>query len=117
MLRWPSEVSYLPNPKLFAEDQLTPDDPWRLFYEVTSFGQRSHNHIEKMASLSAESYRERARGDLHPVAKRLFEIADAKQSNLALSADVTDSKSFLELADSQSLVQCLPSHEGAQSNP
>ncbi|KAK0640744.1 orotidine 5-phosphate decarboxylase pyrG-penicillium chrysogenum [Cercophora newfieldiana] len=52
-----------------------------------------------MTSLSNVSFHKRAMGNLHPIAKRLFEIADGKQSNLAVSADVTDSKSLLDLAD------------------
>ncbi|KAK0617507.1 hypothetical protein B0T14DRAFT_605556 [Immersiella caudata] len=36
---------------------------------------------------------------LHPVARRLFELAEEKQSNLAVSAGLTDTESLLKLAD------------------
>jgi len=44
-------------------------------------------------------YRERAEGALNLAAKKLFEIMDAKKTNLALANDEIDSKKFLELAE------------------
>ncbi|KAK3363851.1 Orotidine 5'-phosphate decarboxylase [Lasiosphaeria hispida] len=48
-----------------------------------------------MSSLSKASFQQRAEGNIHPIAKRLFEVAHLKQSNLAVSADLTDSLSDL----------------------
>ncbi|KAK3677292.1 orotidine 5'-phosphate decarboxylase [Recurvomyces mirabilis] len=53
-----------------------------------------------MTSLSTKSYSTRGEQHAHPLARRLFDIAEAKQSNLVLSADFTDSKSLLQAADS-----------------
>ena len=54
-----------------------------------------------MSSLSRLSYGERASKHQHPVAKRLFETAEAKKSNLIVSADFTTTKDLLECADSK----------------
>ncbi|KAK4140967.1 Orotidine 5'-phosphate decarboxylase domain-containing protein [Dichotomopilus funicola] len=53
-----------------------------------------------MASLSKLPFPERAVAHPHPVAKRLFQIAETKKSNLVISADLTDSESLLQCADS-----------------
>ncbi|MDX1901644.1 MAG: orotidine-5'-phosphate decarboxylase [Gammaproteobacteria bacterium] len=45
------------------------------------------------------SYAERAVLAKNPLAKKLFLLMEKKQSNLAFSADVTDAKKLLELAD------------------
>lgn len=45
-------------------------------------------------------FSERAGYCLSPLARHLFQLMDEKQTNLALSADVTQSKDLLELADS-----------------
>ncbi|KAK0724026.1 Orotidine 5'-phosphate decarboxylase [Apiosordaria backusii] len=52
-----------------------------------------------MASRSKVPFPERAARHSHPVAKRLFSIAEAKKSNLVISADLTDSKKLLSCAD------------------
>ncbi|KAK6519158.1 orotidine 5'-phosphate decarboxylase [Arthrobotrys megalospora] len=52
-----------------------------------------------MASKSNLTYAARAKLHPHPVVKKLFETAEAKQSNLIISADMTNSKDLLELAD------------------
>lgn len=54
-----------------------------------------------MSSLSKLPFPERAAKHHHPVVKRLFAIAEAKKSNLVISADLTDSKNLLACADSQ----------------
>ena len=58
---------------------------------------RSH----KMSSLTRLSYGERADKHQHPVAKRFFETAEAKKSNLIVSADFTTTKELIECADSK----------------
>ncbi|KAF3904912.1 hypothetical protein ABW20_dc0108447 [Dactylellina cionopaga] len=52
-----------------------------------------------MASKSRISYGERAQEHPNPVARRLFEIAEAKKTNVVVSADVTTSQELLDLAD------------------
>ena len=54
-----------------------------------------------MSSLSKLSYGERARKHQHPVAKRFFETAEAKQSNLIVSADFSTTEELLKCADSK----------------
>ncbi|KAK7431300.1 orotidine 5'-phosphate decarboxylase [Neonectria magnoliae] len=56
-----------------------------------------------MASRSSLSYSARAELHSHLVAKKLFGIAEAKQSNLIISADFTDAKNQLECADALGL--------------
>ncbi|ORY70269.1 Orotidine 5'-phosphate decarboxylase [Pseudomassariella vexata] len=46
------------------------------------------------------TYGQRAAQHPNPVARRLFEIAKAKQSNLVVSADLTGTESLLKCADS-----------------
>ncbi|KAK8042848.1 orotidine 5'-phosphate decarboxylase [Apiospora phragmitis] len=48
---------------------------------------------------SQRSYQERALHHPHPVARRLFQIAESKKSNLVISADFTDIKALLACAD------------------
>ena len=55
----------------------------------------------KMSSLSSLSYGERASKHQHPVAKRFFETAEAKKSNLIVSADFTTTEELLKCADSK----------------
>ncbi|KAF3918620.1 hypothetical protein AA313_de0203735 [Arthrobotrys entomopaga] len=52
-----------------------------------------------MASKSKLSYGERAKQHPHPVARRLFEIAESKKTNVVVSADLTTSKELLDIAD------------------
>ncbi len=49
--------------------------------------------------ISHLSYSERVHYCLSPVAKHLLQLMDEKETNLALSADVTSAKTLLELAD------------------
>lgn len=57
-----------------------------------------------MASKSNLTYAERARQHDNPVAKKLFEIAKTKKSNVVVSADLTTTSELLELADSRCLL-------------
>ncbi|KAL9021302.1 MAG: hypothetical protein Q9185_001507 [Variospora sp. 1 TL-2023] len=52
-----------------------------------------------MASKSYLSYAKRAEQHPNPVAKRLFNTAEAKKSNVVISADLTTTKELLHLAD------------------
>ena len=52
-----------------------------------------------MSSLSNLSYGESAARHQHPVAKRFFEIAEAKKSNLIVSADFSTTEELLKSAD------------------
>lgn len=52
-----------------------------------------------MSSLSAQSYSTRASKHSHPLVRRLLTIAEAKKTNIVISADVTTTKELLELAD------------------
>lgn len=56
-----------------------------------------------MASKSNLPFGKRGEIHKHPVTKRLFQIAESKQSNLVISADFTDSKSLLKCADGKSI--------------
>lgn len=44
---------------------------------------------------SSKSYHERSLQHPHPVAKRLFQVAELKKSNLVISADLTETKTLL----------------------
>ena len=50
-----------------------------------------------MASKSSLTYSERAQSHSNPVAKRLFEIAEEKKTNVVVSADLTTNA---DIADS-----------------
>lgn len=52
-----------------------------------------------MSSKSHLTYGARARTHPNPLARRLFEVAEAKQSNVTVSADVTTTQELLDLAD------------------
>ncbi|KAL9030799.1 MAG: hypothetical protein Q9196_001122 [Gyalolechia fulgens] len=52
-----------------------------------------------MASKSTLAYGARAARHPNPVAKRLFNIAEAKKSNIVVSADLTRTEELLHLAD------------------
>lgn len=52
-----------------------------------------------MASKSSLTYSERAQRHSNPVAKRLFEIAEEKSTNVVVSADLTTSAELLHMAD------------------
>lgn len=53
------------------------------------------------------SYTERAQFTTNPTAKKLFELMDAKKTNLAVSPDVTTKKAFLKLADTLGPEICM----------
>jgi len=52
-----------------------------------------------MTSRSNISFAERAESHSHPLVHQLFALAEQKQSNLTLSADVTTSRELLDIAD------------------
>lgn len=52
-----------------------------------------------MSSKSQLTYTARASKHPNALAKRLFEIAEAKKTNVTVSADVTTTKELLDLAD------------------
>ncbi|ROW07508.1 hypothetical protein VPNG_07143 [Cytospora leucostoma] len=52
-----------------------------------------------MSSKSSVSYGQRSELHSHPVVKRLLNIAESKQSNLVISADLADTQSLLKCAD------------------
>lgn len=52
-----------------------------------------------MSSKSQLTYGARASKHPNPLAKRLFEIAEAKKTNVTVSADVTTTRELLDLAD------------------
>lgn len=52
-----------------------------------------------MASQSSKTYAQRGHAHQHPVARKLFEIAELKKSNLVVSADLEDTESLLKCAD------------------
>lgn len=56
-------------------------------------------HVPAMSSASTESYSTRASRHANPVARKLFEIAESKRSNVTVSADLTTTKALLDLAD------------------
>jgi len=52
-----------------------------------------------MSSSSRLTYGARAQKHPNKLVKRLFEIAEAKKTNVTVSADVTTTKELLDLAD------------------
>ncbi|CZR64428.1 probable Orotidine 5'-phosphate decarboxylase [Phialocephala subalpina] len=52
-----------------------------------------------MSSKSTLPYATRAKNHLHPVARRLFDVAEAKKSNVIISADMGTTEELLKLAD------------------
>lgn len=52
-----------------------------------------------MSSKSQLSYKARASNHPNVLSRKLFEIAEAKQTNVTVSADVTTTKELLDLAD------------------
>lgn len=55
--------------------------------------------IRDMASKSSLTYTERARNHPNLLVRRLFEIAETKETNVTLSADLTTTQELLEIAD------------------
>lgn len=52
-----------------------------------------------MSSNSQLTYAARASNHPNPLARKLFQVAEAKKSNVTVSADVTTTKELLDLAD------------------
>lgn len=52
-----------------------------------------------MSSKSQLTYSARASNHPNALAKRLFQVAEAKKTNVTVSADVTTTKELLDLAD------------------
>ncbi len=52
-----------------------------------------------MLAMKKKSYQNRSELCLNPMAKKLFSLMATKESNLAVAADVTSSRSLLDLAD------------------
>ncbi len=55
----------------------------------------------KMTSKSTVSYAERAVNHSNPLAKKIFEIAERKKTNVVLSADLRTTDELLHIADSK----------------
>jgi orotidine-5'-phosphate decarboxylase len=60
-----------------------------------------------MSSKSQLPYSVRGKSHPNPLARRLFEVAEAKKSNVTVSADVTTTKELLDLADRTSTTEGL----------
>lgn len=52
-----------------------------------------------MSSKSQLTYGARAKSHPNPLARKLFQVAEEKKSNVTVSADVTTTKELLDLAD------------------
>jgi orotidine-5'-phosphate decarboxylase len=52
-----------------------------------------------MSSKSKLTYGARAQSHPNPLARKLFQVAEEKKSNVTISADVTTTKELLDLAD------------------
>lgn len=52
-----------------------------------------------MTSKTSLSYGQRAQQHPNPLARRLFEIAESKQTNIAVSADLTTTEELLSIAE------------------
>lgn len=52
-----------------------------------------------MSSKSQLSYGDRAKSHPNPLARKLFRVAEAKKSNVTISADLTTTKELLDIAD------------------
>lgn len=52
-----------------------------------------------MSSRSQLTYGARASNHPNPLARKLFQVAEAKKSNVTVSADVTTTRELLDLAD------------------
>ena len=53
------------------------------------------------------TYKERAPLHQHPLAQQLLRLMEAKQTNLALSADVTSAQELIQLADTLGPQICI----------
>lgn len=61
-----------------------------------------------MSSASQQPYSVRAQKHPNVLVRRLFEIAEAKKTNVTVSADVTTTRELLDLADRTSQLQIHP---------
>ena len=52
-----------------------------------------------MASNSSETFAERAEKHSNDLVKKLFAIAERKETNIVLSADLTNTRELLDIAD------------------
>lgn len=52
-----------------------------------------------MSSSSKQTYSARAKNHPNHLVRKLFEVAEAKKTNVTVSADVTTTKELLDLAD------------------
>lgn len=62
-----------------------------------------------MSSTSRSTYGARAQKHPNALVRRLFEIAEAKKTNVTVSADVTTTKELLDLADRTSMTTIVSS--------
>ncbi len=60
-----------------------------------------------MTQIKHKTYTARAADCTHPLAKKLLTLLDAKQTNLALSADVTRAAELIDLADTLGPELCI----------
>lgn len=58
-----------------------------------------------MATKSSASYADRAKSHANALARRLFEIAESKQTNITVSADLTTTKELLAIAEGRASLQ------------
>lgn len=58
-----------------------------------------------MASQSEITFAKRAEQHRHPLARKLFLLAEEKESNIVLSADVTTTQELLQLADCMDMTE------------
>ena len=64
-----------------------------------------------MATKTSLSYGERAQSHPNALARRLFEIAESKQTNITVSADLTTTDELLSIAEGRvPFVQCNVQH-------
>lgn len=59
----------------------------------------THPANPAMSSKSQLTYSVRAQSHPNPLARKLFQVAEEKKSNVTVSADVTTTKELLDLAD------------------
>lgn len=74
------------------------DKPGCLLHAISSLFEA------EMASKSQQTFAQRAANHPNPLAKRLFEIAELKHTNIVLSADLTTTADLLQIADGKCIV-------------
>lgn len=109
LLRWTSQspiAAALLNPCGFAE--LIAKFHWSIgVSSLTTLHFHPHLQLHPanpaiMSSKSQIPFGTRASSHPNPLARKLFEVAEAKKSNVTVSADVTTTKELLDLADRMS---------------